>query len=119
MLAQRAPQPRARRGEHAAAAAEFAALEIGGFLDALRGIDEDEAMPETAMEKDRQPDIGMAAIARHVVAAEVEFAGIAFGIPVEPPMPVARRRRAEHREIDAVSLDTAFLEWTHDLVIAA
>src|SRR5262249_17728170 len=72
MLAERAAQPGASRGEHAAAAAEFSAFEVGGLFYPLRRVDEDEAVAETAMEEDRQRDIRMAAIARHVIAAEIE-----------------------------------------------
>ena len=71
------------------------------------------------MEEDRQRDIGVIAISRHVIAAEIELTGMAFGVAADAPMTVARRGGAEHGEVDAVGLDAAFLQRSDDLVVTA
>src|SRR5215831_14045730 len=110
------PQP---GGEQVALGADLAADEVGRLADALRGIDEDEAMTEATMGKNgNRAERKILIPCRHVTRAR-HLSEIELAAAQEPPVPRRRSHIGEHRELDPLRAYAAFLQGAHNLVIAA
>ena len=96
-----------------------AADQIGRLLDSLLGIDEDEAMAEAAMQKDRQCGQRHALVARHDIGGAGGFGHVEVAVTDETPVPRGRVHVGEDCQFNAVGLDHSFLERAHDFVVAA
>ena len=96
-----------------------AADQISWRVNFLRCVDEDETVPEPAMQKYRNGCPCDAALARHEIRAGIELADVVFVAARHPPVPLARSGVSEHRQIDAVGLNRSLYQWAGDLVITA
>ena len=99
--------------------ADLAALQVGGLVDALGGVDEHEAVAEAAMQEHRNGAERPVVVARREIRRARDLGHVEFAVAQEAP--VARRRIhvGEYGEIDAVDRDPAADQRTHDLVVAA
>src|SRR5215831_16506654 len=110
------PQP---GGEQIALGADLAADKVGRLADALRRIDEDEAMTEAAMGKNRnRAEWKILIPCRHVTRTR-HLGEIELAAAQEPPVPRRRSHIGQHRQLNPFRAYGAFLQGAHDLVIAA
>jgi len=93
--------------------------QILGRTNAGLGIDEHEAVPEAPVQEHRNRGQRLAAIAAHVIAADIDFADVELGLARHAPMPFARAHAGEHEQFQAVGLHGAVAQRAHDLVVAA
>ena len=100
-------------------AADLFADEVLRLADAGLGVDEDKAVAEAPVQKHRDRGQRLAAVARHVIAADIDLADVELGLARHAPVPLARAHAGEHDELDTVGLHGAVAQRTHDLVVAA
>ena len=100
-------------------AADLFADQILRLADAGLGVDEDKAVAEAPVQEHRNRGQRLAAVARHVIAADIDLADVELGLARHAPVPLARAHAGEHHELDAVGLHGAVRERAHDLVVAA
>ena len=92
--------------------------QVLGPVDALRGVDEGEAVAEAAVQEHRDR------VERHVLVAGDDvgrarnLGDVELAIAQEPPVPRGGIGRGDHRQLDAVGLHGAFLQRANDLVVA-
>ena len=94
-------------------------LKILRRLDPGRGVDEDKAVAETAMQEDRNGGERLALVADHEIGADILFADVEFVLAAHAPVPFARTHLGEKNELEAVGLHRSLLERAHDVVVAA
>ena len=99
--------------------ADLAADQVLRLLDALRRVDEHEAVAEAPVQEHRQRGDRHALVARHDVGRARRLRHVEVAVADEAPVPRRRIHVGEHGEVDAVRLDLALLEGAHDLVVAA
>ena len=100
-------------------AADLLADEILRLADAGFGVDEDKAVAEAPVQKHRDRGQRLAAVARHVITADIDLADVELGLARHAPVPLARAHAGEHDKLDTVGLHGAVAQRTHDLVVAA
>jgi hypothetical protein len=100
-------------------AADPLADQVLGRADAGIYVDEDEAVAETAMQEHRDRGERLAAVALHIVAADIGFADIEFVLARHAPMPLARAHVGQHDKVDAVRRHRAIAQCARNLIIAA
>src|SRR5580704_1299336 len=79
-------------------------------------------MPDLALTKTkpwRKRRCKNTAIARHVIAADIDLADVELGLARHAPMALARAHAGEHDQLDAVGLHGAVAERADDLIVAA
>ena len=118
LLLQNAPHPDVGRGLEIGAP-HLLADQVLRLTNAGGSIDEQEAVPETPVEEHGDGGERYSVIALHEIGADIGLADVELGLARHAPMTLARTHAGEHDEIEAVGLDRAFLERTHDLVVAA
>src|SRR5262245_3409915 len=106
-------------GEQITLSADLAADKVGRLADALRRIDEDKAMTEAAMGKNRNRAERKILIPRRHVTRARHLGEIELAAAQKPPVPRRRSHIGQHREVDPLRAYAAFLQGAHDLVIAA
>src|SRR4029077_14696889 len=107
-----------------------AADQIGRLAEALRGVDEDEAMTEAAMgENQYRAERKVLVPRRHVaadrhalhqrrhVARARRLRDVELAAAQDQPVPRRRAHVGQYRELDPFRADDAFLQGTHDLVV--
>src|SRR5262249_40057027 len=87
--------------------------------DALGRVDKDEAVPKATVQKHRDGDERMTAVARGEIARGGDFCSVEVLVAQKAPVTGRRVHGGQHGQVDAVSLDRAVLEGAHDLVVAA
>ncbi len=98
---------------------DLAAREVRRTFDPLRGVDEDKAVAEPAMEEDGNGSDRQPAVARHEIRGARDFGHVEVAIAQEAPVPRGRIHVGEDVEINSFRLDLTVGEGAHDLVIAA
>ena len=98
---------------------DLAADQVGRLLNALAGVDEDEAVAEAAMQEHRQRRKRLLLVARHQVGRGRALRHVEIAVAQEAPVARGGIHLGEHGELDAVGLDGAFIKRADDLVIAA
>src|SRR4249920_1626162 len=96
-------------GEQVALGADLAADQIGRLADALRGVDEDEAMTEAAMGENRYRAERKVLVPRRHVARARHLRDVELAAAQEPPVPRRRAHVGQYRELDPFRADDAFL----------
>ena len=61
-----------------------------GVFDPGRGVDEDKAVAEAAMQEDRNGGQRLALVADHEIGADILFADVEFVLAAHAPVPFAR-----------------------------
>ena len=100
-------------------AADLLADQVFRLADAGLGVDEDKAVAEAPVQKHRDRGQRLAAVARHVIAADIDLADVELGLARHAPVALARAHAGQHHELDAVGLHGAVAERAHNLVVAA
>jgi hypothetical protein len=92
--------------------------QIRWFFDTRLGVDEDEAVPESPMQKYRDGFELVSLGDRHDVGATGDFGSVELLISKESPMPGGWVHVVKYGEFDARWLHLISDQWLHELVVA-
>ena len=99
--------------------ADLAADQVVRLPDPFGRVDEHEAVAEAAMQEYRQRGDRLPLVLGHHIGGGRGLGHVEVAVADEAPVAGRRVHLGQHREIDAVRLDLAFLQGADDLVVAA